>query len=101
MSSNEKSRGRRQSELAFSSRKDVIKSEDEKRPEISIVQTLRLIDIEVRCPNKINERAGSCRSWELGSWGSHDEQIKGILDGLHYPNSSQKPLEYLRYSTLL
>lgn len=73
MSLNEKLRGRRQSELVFLSRKDVIKLEDEKRFEISIVQILRLIDIEVRCFNKINERVGLCRSWELGLWGLYDE----------------------------
>lgn len=55
MSSNEKSRGRRQSELAFSSRKDVIKSEDEKRPRTLIALGLRLIDIEVNAVTRLTK----------------------------------------------
>lgn len=86
--------------MAFSRRKDVIKSEDEKGPETLIAQGLRLIDIEVRCPNKINERAGTCRGWGEVH-GVHEERIKGILHCLHYPDSSQKPLGYLQYSALL
>lgn len=63
--------------MAFSSRKDVIKSEDEKRPRTLIAPGLRLIDIEVNAVTRLTKELAHV---EAGS------QVHGV----HMMNESKE-----------